>query len=302
MKILVTGSSGLIGRTLVPALRRLNHEVVCFDNGSGPQNRNYLDILDCQSLTHAIEGCDGVVHLAAVSRVIWGYQDPKKCWQHNVFGMNNVINAVVNSAKKPWLLFASSREVYGQQEQFPVSEVRSPLQPKNIYALSKVEGERLVSQLNDQGFVTGVLRLSSVYGDRFDHKTRVVPAFTRAAVAGDDLYVEGNDNVCDFTHVSDVVAGFLQSIQMLSSGHSHFPIHLTSGVGTRLEDLAKLAIAKSPGSDSKIITVNQRHYDVAKFIGDPSRAYAEIGWKARVEIGDGLAQMIHAYQEELSLA
>lgn len=299
MKILVTGSSGLIGRSLVPALQATGHEVVCFDNIFLDDHPDFGDILDIDSLHQKIYGCHGVVHLAAVSRVIWGHQDPKKCWQHNVFGVKNVIRAVTHSSMRPWLLLASSREVYGQQEQLPCSEEHSPLQPKNIYAQSKLRGEELVASLKELGFISSIVRLSSVYGDVADHPTRVVPAFARAAVLRKTLHVEGKDNMCDFTHVSDVVDALLKSIHLLSTGRTHRTVHLTRGVGTPLLALAQLMVAATPHSDSTIVIDEPRNYDVSRFIGDPSLAQIELNWKAKISIEQGIEMMVAAYVEEL---
>lgn len=298
MKILVTGSSGLIGRSLVPKLQSLGHELVCFDNDFSHDHPFFGDILDVDSINQKIQGCHGVVHLAAVSRVIWGHQDPKKCWQHNVFGMKNVLRSLMQSPMKPWILFASSREVYGDPETLPCSE-DSILNPKNIYARSKLCGEELVTAIRDQGFVSGVVRLSSVYGDVADHATRVVPAFARAAVLGKNLSVEGRGNVCDFTHVRDVVEAFLKSIQLLSAGRIHRTVHITSGIGTPLLKLAELMVAASPDSGSEIIIGEPRNYDVSRFVGDPSLAKTELGWQASIPIERGVQMMIAAYKEEL---
>ncbi len=295
MKILVTGSSGLIGRSLVPALQAAGHEVVCFDNDFPNDHPCFGDILDTDMLHQKIQGCHGIIHLAAVSRVIWGHQDPKKCWQHNVFGMKNVIRSVTYSPIRPWLLFTSSREVYGQQKQLPCSELHSQLQPKNIYAQSKLRGEELVTSLKELGFITGIVRLSSVYGDAADHLTRVVPAFGRAAILGKTLHVEGKDNMCDFTHVSDVINALLTSVKLLSTGHAHRTVHLTSGVGTPLLKLAKLMVAASPCPVSDIVIDEPRSYDVSRFIGDPSLAQLELGWTAKITIEQGVKMMMAAY-------
>ncbi len=299
MKILVTGSSGLIGRSLVPALQAAGHEIVCFDNHFSNDHPYFGDILDIDSVHQKIHGCHGVVHLAAVSRVIWGHQDPKKCWQHNVFGVKNVIRSVTHSPIRPWLLLASSREVYGQQEQLPCSESHSLLQPKNIYAQSKLRGEELVASLKALGLISGIVRLSSVYGDVADHPTRVVPAFARAAVLHKTLHVEGKDNMCDFTHVSDVVDALLKSVLLLSTGQAHRTVHLTSGVGTPLLKLAQLMIAANPHSKSTIVIDEPRNYDVSRFIGDPSLAQIELDWKAKISIEQGIQMMIAAYAAEL---
>ena len=191
----------------------------------------------------AAKDCDGIVHLAGVTRVVWGYKDPKKCWQHNVFGLNNIIKAANSFKKKPWVLFASSREVYGQQIHFPVRENHCELMPINIYAKSKLAAENLFLDARESGLLTGVVRLSSVYGDLLDHKTRVVPAYVQAAAHRSPLIIEGREeHYCDLTHVSDLADALYRFIKKLDAGEALPPIHLTSGIATSLVKLANMAI------------------------------------------------------------
>ena len=67
-------------------------------------------------------GVDGVIHLAAVSRVVWGQKNPELCWETNVTGVQNVLDAAREASSRPWVISASSREVYGEAEHLPVSE------------------------------------------------------------------------------------------------------------------------------------------------------------------------------------
>src|SRR5690606_15235685 len=75
MKICVTGSSGLIGRCLTLRLRLMGMEVLPVDRSDNPA----IDILDRKALDDALARCDGVVHLAAVSRVKWAEAHPRRC-------------------------------------------------------------------------------------------------------------------------------------------------------------------------------------------------------------------------------
>ena len=82
------------------------------------------DVRDPDKVARAIAGCRGVVHLAAVSRVIDGEREPARCESVNVGGLRVVIEAAQKIGA--WVLFASSREVYGQAT-LPVHE-DAPLQ------------------------------------------------------------------------------------------------------------------------------------------------------------------------------
>lgn len=252
------------------------------------------DVRDPVDVKKALHGCIGIVHLAAVSRVVWGERDPDLCWKTNVEGFRNVLEAAGQLAVKPWVIFASSREVYGQPERLPADE-ETPLRPVNVYARSKVAGEELIAEARNRGLRACVIRLSNVYGSTQDHADRVVPAFARAALLGQPLRIDGCDHTFDFTHISDVVQGIAALVALLDRGAAPPPpIHFVSGVPTTLGELATLAIDIAQ-SDSTVTHAPPRDFDVAKFHGCPGRAQSLLGWSPRTSLRQGLAALINDF-------
>jgi nucleoside-diphosphate-sugar epimerase len=278
--LLVTGSEGLIGTALCAALRAAGHTVRGLDlRATTPE-----DVRNPGDLSRAMHGCQMVVHLAAVSRVIDGERDPDGCWATNVVGTRNVLDA----ADGRRVLFASSREVYGEQDRLPVHETDA-LKPMNVYGRAKVAAEEMV--LARAG---AVVRLSNVYGVAMDHADRVVPAFARAAAEGGTLRVDGRNHTFDFTHLADTVGGLLAMIGALEAGRSLPPIHLVTGRATTLGQLAELAVSLS-GSGATIREAAPRDYDVSQFVGDPSLAAELLDWTANTSIETGLQGLINAF-------
>lgn len=291
-KILITGSEGLVGSALRRKLESSEFEVCGLDIRAGHSEAG--DVRDPIDVRNAMWGCVGVVHLAAVSRVVWGERDPDLCWKTNVEGFRNVLEAADQLAIKPWVVFASSREVYGQPEQLPANE-ETPLRPVNVYARSKVAGEQLIAGARDRGLRACVIRLSNVYGSTQDHLDRVVPAFARAALLGQPLRIDGCDHTFDFTHISDVVQGIAALVELLDRGVAPPPpIHFVSGVPTTLGHLAKLAIDIAQ-SGSTVTHAPPRNFDVAKFHGCPGRAESLLGWSPRTSLRQGLTALINDF-------
>lgn len=293
--ILVTGSLGLVGRHLCSLLRSRGYSVREFDiRGTGGR---YGDVTNAAELDAAIRGSDGVVHLAAVSRVVWGQRDPDLCWRTNVGGLRSLLEIALQQTTKPWILFSSSREVYGQASSLPVSE-DAPLQPVNAYAESKVEGERLISAARSAGLQAAVVRLSNVYGCTKDHADRVVPAFARSAALGNVMHVEGTSHTFDFTHVDDVVRGVNLLIDRLQSGVQTLPtLHLLTGHPTTLGQLAALC-HELGNRASQIEEAPPRTYDVAHFYGDPLQASKILGWKPEISLRTGVQRLIEDFKQE----
>lgn len=287
--ILVTGASGLIGRAVCPLLRAMGAGVVEIDirHDQLAARKNVCNQANLESL---FEDVTGAIHLAAVSRVVDGQRDPDKCRKVNVEGTRGLIELCVRSRLRPWLFYASSREVYGQQERFPVKETCS-LSPMNFYAHSKVAAEQLVSQARTNQLTTATVRFSSVYGDAKDHADRVVPAFAGAAIRGGDIRVEGSQHFFDFTHVDDVAKGIAGVVGMLASGERTLPvIHFVSGVPTTLSELAAMAVENARARVT-VVEERPRSFDVGGFYGDPSRALELLGWRTRLDLRSGFARL-----------
>jgi nucleoside-diphosphate-sugar epimerase len=300
LRILVTGSEGLIGR----ALRRLLLGQGIAAGGLDPRSERdgeRGDVCSKDDVTHALCGVAGIVHLGAVSRVIDAERDPRLCRRVNEEGTRTLLAAALAAAPRPWVIYASSREVYGQQDRLPVRE-DAPLRPKNVYAHSKVAAEALMSQARDAGLGTAILRFSNVYGDVRDHADRVIPAFARAAAIGGVLRVDGAACTFDFTYVADVVDGIQRVAQRLTAGERTLPpIHLASGRETSLGTLADLAIAHGvPGV--RRTEAPERTFDVHRFAGDPARAEALLGWRARIALETGFARLVAAHRTQAGVA
>lgn len=295
-RILVTGSSGLVGSALREALQLQGMEVHGLDlRGFGPEAG---DVRDLECMNRAVQRCDGIVHLAAVSRVVWGERDPQLCWATNVDGLRNLLGAAARQGRRPWIIFASSREVYGEPDTLPVTE-DAPLRPVNIYGRSKVAGERLMAEARRDGLCAAVIRLSNVYGSPSDHADRVVPAFARAAVQGRTLRVDGAGHTFDFTHLDDVARGIAALVGLLQTGAAAPPpIHFLTGRPTTLGQLADLAIEVA-ASSSRVQHALPRSFDVAQFYGSPDRARSLLGWSPRVSIREGLTRLISSLRREL---
>lgn len=147
MKILVTGSSGRIGRAVVEVLLKREYQVVGFDlQPSFISHAGFTsiasDFSDTSALAQACAGVDAVLHLGAL--MSWKKEDLQRIFDANVNGTLNVLAAAVeNGAKK--FVFASSGEVYPDRnpEYLPIDE-KHPAKPTSPYGLSKLMSEEAV--------------------------------------------------------------------------------------------------------------------------------------------------------------
>jgi UDP-glucose 4-epimerase len=289
--VVLTGSEGLIGRALRPWLAARGYAVAGFDLALPAGHPEHGDIVARADLAQRWRQVDGIVHLAAVARVRHAEADPARCWAVNVVGTENVIATALTMRRRPWVVVASSREVYGEPGRTPVVE-SDPIAPINVYGRSKAACEDAALAGRGQGLRLAVLRLANVYGSIHDHPDRVVPSFCRAAARGTAMRVEGPGYTFDFTHVSDVVRGIKAAVRLLEAGRRDLPaIHLASGQATTLGSLAQMANAAG-GGRSRIDQVDNQAFNVSCFVGDPTRSREVLGWRAEVPVAAGVHQLV----------
>ena len=280
--VLVTGSEGLIGKELSRKLEEEKINVVRYDIKLG-QN-----ILDQESLEKIICDINGVVHLAAISRVVAGYNDPYNAVKTNVIGTTNILELIRRKNPSCWMIFGSSREVYGQTKS--VVKESDPPMPINVYGASKSAGEYLSLCYGDNyNLRTFVVRFSNVYGSLNDHPDRVIPRFFIQALSNSEITVYGGNQIFDFVHLYDAVDGLMKLIQKIIKNDKieNKTLHFITGKSVSLVELSK-KIIKLTNSRSRVRYFPRREFDVDTFVGDPSVTKRVLEWQPRISIDEGL--------------
>ncbi len=288
MKILITGSSGFIGSALKRLLGEKGIEIVTYDIKENPMD----DVRNFSSLQAKFIGVDGIVHLAAVSRVKIAHENPLECINTNIGGTINVLESartLISEDKHPWVIFGSSREVYGESVNLPVVET-SNRKPINVYGVSKLSGEELCKvYAGNYGLKTRVLRFSNVYTGINDHLDRVIPKFILHAFNREDLVINGSgEEIFDFTYITDAIQGIWGCIQEIERGsHLFDDFNLSTGVPVSLKELAEIIIEKTRSS-SRVKHTKSRSYDVNKFYADPGKAQKILGFSPNIALEKGI--------------
>jgi nucleoside-diphosphate-sugar epimerase len=168
--MLVTGHRGYIGSHLVDVLKQEGHTVVGCDLGLfdgcqweplvAPDVELAKDVRAVQA--HDLDGCDCVMHLAAISNDPMGDLDPQITFDINRDASIRLAEAA-KRAGVPRFLFAGSCSIYGKGQKLDLDE-SDPLNPLTAYARSKIDTERAVSELADSTFSPAFLRNATAYG------------------------------------------------------------------------------------------------------------------------------------------
>ena len=275
MKVFVTGAAGFIGSHLVDKLVEEGIDVIAHDslyrgklqNISGHIDKKKIDfwegdIRSFDQVKRLMEGCEAVYHLAAQSNVMGAVSDMNYSFETNVIGTFNLLKAASENKIRRFI-FTSSREIYGEAENLPVSEDH-PAKAKNAYGVSKLAGEKYVSLFAEiNAFETVLLRLANVYGSR--DFNRVIPIFIDNIRNNQDIRIFGGRQIIDFVSVKIIIEILWQSLQ--NGAAINQPINIGSGIGTTLFQLAE-KIMKETGANCSIQTLPARNEEVERYTAD----------------------------------
>lgn len=320
-RILITGAPGFIGTHLTTRLLRDGDQVVGFDNFDpfydvAIKRRNVErlreiggdsfsliegDLRDADACAAAVDGVDGIVHLAALAGVRPSIQDPVRYMDVNVRGTQILLDAWQNVAagtSRPFV-FGSSSSVYGGNEKVPFSEDDPVNNPVSPYAASKRAGELLCSTFHHlTGIPVTCLRFFTVFGPG-QRPEMAIHKFSRKVLAGEPLPFFGDGSTRrDYTFVSDIVDGVTAALGRDPGKAGGYRIFNLGGAETTT--LAELVqtIEKTLGKSAILDRQPEQPGDVPATFADVSRATAELGYQRRVPLAEGISRFAEWYLAE----
>ena len=308
-RYLVTGGCGFIGSHLAEALLARGDRVRILDNlatgyrenAPAPAELVIGDVADSAAVRAAMEGVDGVFHLAAIASVERCNSDWVTTHATNSLGSVSVLDAARRAgAEAPIpVVYASSAAVYGAAERVPLGEDEAPA-PLSAYGVDKLGCElnaRIASKVH--GVPTLGLRYFNVYGPRQDPSSPysgVISIFRDQVLSGKPMTIRGDGRqVRDFIHVREVVEATIRAMAKATTAAEVF--NICSGRGTSVRELADI-IAGLAGVSPELNFIEPRAGDVRVSIGDPSRAIDRLGLKPAVGLEEGLQEMLKAQPKQ----
>ena len=250
------------------------------------------DLRNAADLERLPTDIDAVVHFAANARVYELVEYPDRALENMVTTYN--ILEFVRKNSIPRLLFASSRECYGnagqaeyREEQADMSQCESP------YTASKIAGEALVhSYRRCYDLKTIIVRFSNVYG-MYDESDRVVPLFFRRCKAGEPLTIFGAEKSLDFTHVDDAVAAINLLLQNFDDTQGEI-YNIATNTTTSILHLAERIKALTQ-SESSIEIGTSRRGEVLQYQADIRKIQAAVGYKPTILFEEGIEKAVEWY-------
>jgi len=341
-KVLVTGGAGFIGSNLVDCLLEQNNKVICLDNFSTGkrenleltlQNPNFTliegDIRNYNDCQKAVEGCDYVLHQAALGSVPRSIADPMTSTDVNIGGFVKMLHAAKEAGVLRFV-YAASSSTYGDHPDLPKVEhkIGNALSP---YAITKYVDELFAKNFSDiYGIETIGLRYFNVFGRRQDPNgayAAVIPLFVKKLMAHESPQINGDGSYSrDFTYIDNVIqANQLAAItptelireRQISYNKTHKlearslkletfseVFNIAYGQRTSLNQLAQILKEKLAKFDPAITNVvfkygETREGDVPHSLASIEKGKTILGYQPEYSVKQGLEEACEWYWENL---
>ncbi|MGW4638070.1 NAD-dependent epimerase/dehydratase family protein [Sphaerisporangium sp. NPDC004334] len=316
-RCLVTGGAGTIGSTVVDQLLAAGAgEVVVLDNfvrgrranlaaaeaAAGDSRRLRVvegDIRDTALVRSLTEGMDVVFHLAAI-RITQCAEEPRLALQVLVDGTYEVVEAAADAGVRK-VVASSSASVYGLATEFPTREDHHPYANDTLYGAAKTFNEGLLRSFHAmRGLDYVALRYFNVYGPRMDIHglyTEVLIRWMERIEAGQPPLILGDGlATMDFVYTEDIARANL----LAAAGDATDEVfNIASATETSLRGLAEALMAVMDASDLGLEFGPARAVNgVTRRLADVGAAAERLGWKAEVDLEEGLRRLVAWWRAE----
>ncbi len=307
-KYLVTGGAGFIGSYLIkywlnrdPNVSIVNLDKLTYSGDlsrlkeiKGNPRYRFIngDICDAATVDRAMEGCQGVLHLAAETHVDRSLLDAKAFFDTNLFGTYVLLEA----ARKKGIgrfLYVSTDEVYGSRDKGFFKE-SDPANPSSPYSVAKTAGDHLaLSYVGTHGLNVVVTRGSNTFGP-FQYPEKVIPLFVSNALSGKKLPIYGDGlQIRNWIYVEDHCTGILAVFRKGRTGQAY---NISSKNYLTNMQMTKTLLKELGKSETMIEHVKDRLGHDRRYALDASKL-KELGWKEKFTFKDSFGSTLRWYRQ-----
>ena len=311
-RVLITGSSGMLGTyfTLALSLIQLNlgkrPGVIAISRTDVPRVQPLSVEMSPPENAKALilgAGLDVVIHAASPAHASSFMQDPGGCFAVNVEWAQALAKVCTESNVR--FVYLSSGEVYGANPPVPTSETEfsglDPVNPRNIYAVSKIAGEAVLSSMTSgQNLDLRICRLFHTFGPGIRHdEPRLFGALIDAAFNERDCILMGNPNATrSLLYSFDALDGIAHALDKCRSGAA---INIAANEAHTVQEIASRSMAAMTNEKHGVqfarasASFAQEASPILKNQADNSRLRST-GWAPQVGLEESFVRTLNSFR------
>lgn len=316
-KILVTGADGFIGSHLTEELVKKGYKVKAFVYYNSFNNWGWLDTLpknimqnveiftgdirDPNGVRTAMNGIDGVFHLAALIAIPFSYHSPDSYVDTNIKGTLNILQAARDNSNIQRVLVTSTSEVYGTAQYVPIDE-KHPFQGQSPYSATKIGADRLAESFyRSFNLPVTIVRPFNTYGPRQSARAVIPTIITQLLSGATEIKLGSLTPTRDFNYVKDTVSGFI------SIAEAEKTIGEEINIATQKEiSIGELAqtIINLINPSARIVCDDQRlrpeKSEVNRLLGSNQKILNLTEWTPKHTLKEGISETITWLRDNIS--
>lgn len=295
-KVIVTGASGFVGKSLTNKLRKKNASVYDFSG----------DVRDFQQILSFFKKVrpSVVYHLAAQPLIEIGKTSPVETFDVNIRGSWNVLEAARQLGVEK-IVLASTTHVYGNNPNLPYKEEYYP-QPSRPYETSKASADLLAQTYADTyNLPVEICRMVNLYGPGDSNMSRIFPYVINKLNKGENPVAFDVGAVRDFLYIDDAVDGYIKIVEAnLPDIRRTRVFNFGTGKPVNVLELIQKIINIYGAKDRKVVIKplpKEREKEIQKQYVSTEKAKRLLGWSPKTDLHKGIKKTINFYKKAFKL-
>lgn len=303
-RVLVTGANGFIGSALTPYLAEKGFDVYALERYVSnryniPSNRKIKTVFTDLTDHVAVDGLvrqvkpEFVIHLAAITPVAVSYDRWQEFLEINFNATANLAECLRrHDPNLKQFVYAATSECYGNQKDFPIKET-AEYKPNSPYAVSKVAAITYLKYMwSAYEFPVTILFPFNTYG-RVSCRHFVIEKIIHQMLTEKTIYLGDPKPIRDLLHIDDHVKGYASVLGDVAVEVLGESFNLCTGKGVSISEVVDM-LREIIGFDGEVVwnTIPKRPLDIAKLVGDNSKAQNLLCWEPKVDLVSGLKKTV----------
>lgn len=303
--VLVTGANGFVGSAMCQRLLKMNKSVVGLVRDRNYKSRRdlldnisvvYGDLRDYDTVRYAVSKyeIDTIFHMGAITILKMATADPKSCWQTNLMGTVNVMEAARECGHVSKIVVASSDKAYGVHDNLPYREDFALL-ASDPYSTSKSCTDLIAqSYAYTYDLDTSIVRSGNIFGPGDLNKSRIIPGSILRMLDGERpvIYKGVGNYKREFMYIDDVIDAYLTVQDRGLRGEAY---NIGGSGFFNIFDTTQMIIEEM-GLDIEPQVLEKDFIEIKEQYLDSSKLES-LGWKCQYDLRKGIRSSIEWYTE-----